>query len=258
MRARGGFRCEDGAGKDQLDIDNIVHAAWAPNGTISHQLDDKWTVGLSLNVPFGMITKYDGRWVGSDHGNLSKVVTVTTTPMAAYKVNDKLSVGAGLPIQYVKAKLSNSAVLATNPGLLTADDVHLKGDTVDVGYQLGAMYEFNENARIGVGYRSEINHKLKGDIKSQDAADIGGIIPGGLLNQDISAKLDTPAMFSVGGFYQLNENGRLWPNIRECSGVHLNLWILLGTVSINRQAISVLPKKTGAIPIFTLSAPAIS
>ena len=123
-----------------------------------------------------MITKYDGRWVGSDHGNLSKVVTVTTTPMAAYKVNDKLSVGAGLPIQYV-----------------------------NVGYQLGAMYEFNENARIGVGYRSEINHKLKGDIKSQDAADIGGIIPGGLLNQDISAKLDTPAMFSVGGFYQLNE-----------------------------------------------------
>lgn len=226
---------KDGAGKDQLDIDNIVHAAWAPNGTISHQLDDKWTVGLSLNVPFGMITKYDGRWVGSDHGNLSKVVTVTTTPMAAYKVNDKLSVGAGLPIQYVKAKLSNSAVLATNPGLLTADDVHLKGDTVDVGYQLGAMYEFNENARIGVGYRSEINHKLKGDIKSQDAADIGGIIPGGLLNQDISAKLDTPAMFSVGGFYQLNEK---WAVMAEYQRVFWSSFESLDIVgdSVNKPA----------------------
>lgn len=127
----------------------------SPTVRISHQLDDKWTVGLSLNVPFGMITKYDGRWVGSDHGNLSKVVTVTTTPMAAYKVNDKLSVGAGLPIQYVKAKLSNSA------SLVSADDVHLKGDTVDVGYQLGAMYEFNENARIGVGtaVKSTINSR---------------------------------------------------------------------------------------------------
>lgn len=188
----------EGTGSSDIDIDNIVHAAWAPNGTYSHQVDDKLTVGVSLNVPFGMITKYDSRWVGSDHGNTSKVISATTTPMAAYKVNDKLSVGAGLPIQYIKAKLSNSA-----PGGLP-NDVALKGDTIDVGYQLGAMYEFNEDARIGVGYRSEINHKLKGDIESAQAAGIGGAT-GLLLNQDISAKLDTPAMLSVGGFYQVNE-----------------------------------------------------
>ena len=191
-----------GAGGDEnIDIDNIVHAAWAPNGTFSHQVDDKLTVGIALNVPFGMITKYDQRWVGSDHGNTSKVISATTTPMAAYKLTDKLSVGAGLPIQYVKAKLSNSAMYRN------VKDVALQGDTVDVGYQLGAMYEFNEDARIGVGYRSEINHKLKGEIESQDASLVGGM--SGLLNQDISAKLDTPAMFSVGGYYQLNEKWAL-------------------------------------------------
>ncbi len=187
----------DAAGNDGLDIDNIVHSAWSPNGTVSYQLDDKTTFGVSLNVPFGMITKYDSRWAGSDHGVLSKVTAVTTTPMVAYKVNDKLSVGAGLPIQYVKARLSNSAVMKT------IGDVALEGDTVDVGYQLGAMYEFNDKARIGMGYRSEIHHKLKGEIES-DAATQNPMFSG-LLNQDIHAKLNTPAMFSVGGYYQLND-----------------------------------------------------
>ncbi len=180
----------DAAGQRQQDINNIVHAAWAPNGTISHQVDDKLTLGLGLNVPFGMITKYDQEWAGGDHGITSKVITSTFTPMAAYKLTDKLSVGAGLPIQYVKARLTNSA-------LAGATDTSLKGDTVDVGYQLSAMYELSDDTRFGVNYRSEINHKLKGDISSP--------APYGFLNQDISARLDTPAMLSFGAYHQINE-----------------------------------------------------
>lgn len=181
---------EDASGNRGQDINNIVHAAWAPNGTISHQVDDKLTVGVALNVPFGMITKYDQEWVGGDHGITSKVITATTTPMAAYKLTDKLSVGAGLPIQYVKARLTNTAMKG-------AVDTALKGDTVDVGYQLSALYEMDENTRFGINYRSEINHKLKGDISASQ--------PLPLLNQNISAKLDTPAMLSVGAYHQINE-----------------------------------------------------
>lgn len=176
------------------DVNNIVHAAWAPNGTISHQIDDKLTVGVALNVPFGMITKYDSEWAGSDHGITSKVITATTTPMAAYKVTDKLSIGAGLPIQYVKARLSNTAAHGTA-------NASLKGDTVDVGYQLSALYELNEDTRFGINYRSEINHKLKGDISGSGG--MAAMVP--YLNQDISARLDTPAMLSVGAYHQINE-----------------------------------------------------
>ncbi len=191
------------SGRNQ-DVNNIVHAAIAPNGTISHQLDDKTTIGLSLNVPFGMITKYDGGWAGSDHGITSKVITATTTPMVAYKVTDNLSIGAGLPIQYVKARLTNTASHQ-------AVNTKLEGDTVDVGYQLGAMYEFNEDTRIGVGYRSEINHKLKGDISAS--------APVPYLNQDISARLDTPAMFSVGAYHRLNDK---WELMAEYQRVYWN------------------------------------
>ena len=176
------------------DVNNIVHAAWAPNGTISHQVDDKLTLGLGLNVPFGMITKYDSDWAGGDHGITSKVMSTTITPMAAYKVTDKLSVGAGLPIQYIKARLTNTAGYGNMK-------TSLEGDTLDVGYQLSALYEVDDNTRFGVNYRSQINHKLKGDISS------GAPLP--YLNQDISATLDTPAMLSFGAYHQLNEKWAL-------------------------------------------------
>lgn len=171
------------------DVHNIVHAAIAPNATMSHQLNDEVTLGLALNVPFGMITKYDSKWAGSDQGLTSKVTTVTTTPMIAYKATDKLSIGAGLPIQYVKARLTNTVA--------QKGYAEMEGDTVDVGYQLGAMYELSDATRFGVGYRSEVNHKLKGDIKST--------MPVPFLNQDINARLDTPAMLSVGAYHEIND-----------------------------------------------------
>ncbi len=188
----------DEAGNRQQDVNNIVHAAWAPNGTISHQVDDKLTLGLSLNVPFGMITKYDSEWSGSDHGITSKVISSTFTPMAAYKLTDKLSIGAGLPIQYVKARLTNSAY---SPLAGDLGDVSLKGDTVDVGYQLSAMYELSDDTRFGVNYRSEINHKLKDDISGSNG--MASMVP--YLNQDNSAELNTPAMLSLGAYHQINE-----------------------------------------------------
>ena len=92
-------KVRDKDGKRDADVENVVHAAVSPNITISHQINDKWFVGLAGNSPFGMITKYDHEWVGSDHGVTSDVKTATFTPMAAYKATDKLSLGIGAQLQ---------------------------------------------------------------------------------------------------------------------------------------------------------------
>lgn len=172
------------------DVNNIVHSAVAPNATISHQINEKAFIGVGLNVPYGMITKYDEEWAGSDHGITSKVISATVTPMFAYKVTDKLSLGAGLQMQYIRARLTNTA---QNQQIKTA----VKGDAFDIGYQLGAMYEFNENTRIGVAYRSQVKHKLTGELSS--AAPVPN------LNQNINARLTTPEMLSMGIYHQLND-----------------------------------------------------
>ena len=189
---------------EESDVHNIVHSAVAPNMTYSQQINDKYTFGLGVNVPFGMITKYDARWAGSDHGVTSKVTAVTTTPMIAYKATDKLSLGVGLPVQYFKARLTSTAVMRNV-------DTSLEGDSVDVGYQLSALYELDEKTRFGVNYRSEINHKLKGEIESQSGVSY--------LNQDITARIDTPAMLSVGAYHEINDK---WAVMAEYQRVFWN------------------------------------
>lgn len=181
---------KDADGNRGSDVNNIVHSAVAPNATISHQINEKAFIGVGLNVPYGMITKYDEEWAGSDHGITSKVISATVTPMFAYKVTDKLSLGAGLQMQYIRARLTNTA---QNQRIKTAT----KGDAFDIGYQLGAMYEFNENTRIGVAYRSQVKHKLTGELSSA--------APVPYLNQNINARLTTPEMLSMGIYHQLND-----------------------------------------------------
>lgn len=181
---------KDADGNRGSDVNNIVHSAVAPNATISHQINEKAFIGVGLNVPYGMITKYDEEWAGSDHGITSKVISATVTPMFAYKVTDKLSLGAGLQMQYIRARLTNTA---QNQQIKTA----VKGDAFDIGYQLGAMYEFNENTRIGVAYRSQVKHKLTGELSAS--------MPLPNLNQNINARLTTPEMLSMGIYHQLND-----------------------------------------------------
>ncbi len=185
------------------EIQNIVHSAVAPNGTVSYQLNDDVTLGVALNIPFGMITKHNPNWAGAAHGDTSRVTAVTTTPMVAWKATDKLSIGAGLPIQYVRARLTS-----------TGSAVH--GDTVDIGYQLGALYEFTDATRVGVAYRSEINHKIKGKIDSA--------VPS--INQDIFARLDLPAMLSTGIYHDINDK---WAVMAEYQRV---FWSSFDTLDI--------------------------
>ncbi|MBQ9270899.1 MAG: transporter [Alphaproteobacteria bacterium] len=194
-------------GKRDADVQNVVHAAVSPNITVSHQINDKWFIGLAGNSPFGMITKYDRQWVGADHGITSDVKTATFTPMTAYKATDKLSLGAGVQFQYLWAHLTSSSS-KTGTGLVAED-----GNSWAAGYQLGALYEINDSTRFGMGYRSEIKHKIKGKMKSSGSiytqmggeAGAQGEFIDSLLNQRIKVDLDTPAMFSLGAYHEIND-----------------------------------------------------
>lgn len=168
-------------------MDHVVDKAILPSTYMSYQIDDQWTAGIAINSPFGLITDYSDNWAGANHGTLSDVMTVTMTPMLSYRVNDKFSLGAGPQIQYITAKLQTNAA--------SAGMAKLAGDTTDIGYVVGGLYEFNDDTRIGVSYRSQIKHKLKGDIDFTRANP---------MDQDISARLTTPALLSMGIYHDIN------------------------------------------------------
>lgn len=165
---------------------HVVENAVVPSMYFSNQLNDKFTLGFSLTAPFGLVTDYSDNFPNSvGHDTLSEVTTYNFNTMLAYKATDKLSLGAGFVVQYIDATLG-TATSNTN--------VEVAGDTADIGYTLGALYEFTDATRVGVGYRSKIDHKLKGDATYSANS----------YNQDITAKLTTPEVLSFGAYHDVN------------------------------------------------------
>ena len=187
-----------------------------PNLYYSKKLSDRFVVGIGLNVPFGLATKYDDGWVGRYHAIESDVLTININPSLAYKVNDQLSIGAGFSAQYIKAKLSQAidfgTIAFTKLGAPTATALGLnpqssdgfasmEGDSWGYGFNLGVLYEFTKTTRIGTAYRSRIKQSLEGDI---DYTNVPSVFSSAFQDQDVKADITFPESLSVSFFHQFN------------------------------------------------------
>ena len=66
------------------------------------------TVGIGLSVPFGLETDYSPGWVGRYTALRTKLTTFDIQPTIAYRVFDRLSLGASLDVQYASARLTEA------------------------------------------------------------------------------------------------------------------------------------------------------
>ena len=132
--------------------------AIVPSSYYSYQLNDNIWLGLSINAPFGLVTKATDNFAGGIYGRTSKVFSADVAPTLGYKINDWISVGAGLQILYFKTRLtSTSPVSATRL-------IQLDGDDIGLGYTLGVTLKPFEGTDIGIGYRSRVQENLTGNL----------------------------------------------------------------------------------------------
>ncbi len=130
-----------------------------PAGYITHQVNDQVWLGLGLTVPYGMGTDFNRTWEGAERGNKSMILTFDINPNVAWQINEKFSVGAGLSLQYAKAKLGMGKELA--PGM--SGNATVEGDSWAWGWNVGMMYRPVETVRLGLAYRSHIAHNAEGE-----------------------------------------------------------------------------------------------
>ena len=117
---------------------------------------DKLWLGVSLNSPFGLSTKWDPGWVGRYHAIESTVQALTINPSIAWKLSDAVSLGAGVSFQRMDATFSN-AVSPTAVGTI-------EGDSWDFGWNVGLTWQATPATRFGAAYRSKISHTVEGDL----------------------------------------------------------------------------------------------
>ncbi|WP_283392781.1 outer membrane protein transport protein [Photobacterium phosphoreum] len=163
---------------------SIGGTSYAPNIYYIQPINDKFSVGASLYSNFGTKTEFKKGYKADLFGGLTDVKSVNLGLSAAYRINQHFSIGGGLDIIYGSGKLQRGNAQALN----------IDADGIALGYNLGTIYEYNQNNRFGLSYRYSPTIKAKGDIhyKGQN-----------LSNEKLEIPL--PSMVEFSGFNKLND-----------------------------------------------------
>lgn len=177
---------------------DIASAAFVPASYFIQSLNDQWAWGIGLFSNYGLSTEYSKTFpAGSGAGDTS-LVTMNLNPNVAYRINDNFSVGVGINAVYAQAELNRYAGML-GPAIGQSTDTrlaHMKGDTWGFGWNVGTLYEVNENHRFALTYRSQVDLSFDGDF--QGAASQNRTVDGNL-------KLDLPAQAEFAGYHSISQ-----------------------------------------------------
>lgn len=220
-----------------LDADNIISDAAVPAFYYIQPINDKVAVGLAMFSGYGMVSEYDNDYVAGAAGGKTDLKTFNINPSISYKTTEKLSLGLGVNAVYAKAILernfgdlkaagafkqamlggatpTQAAALARANNDPSAQLFLLEGDAWGYGWNIGALYEFSQDNRIGLAYRSKVDLGFEGDFT------------GALKNNGnkTSATLDLtlPATAEFSGYHKLTQTfavsySALWTQWSEFS-----------------------------------------
>jgi long-chain fatty acid transport protein len=198
--------------------------AFVPNLYFVQPISDDLTFGLGVTAPFGFETRYDDDWVGRYHAVHSHVRTINVNPSIAWRVSPSVALGAGYNWQKIDVELSSAvdmgaACLAqelggvlpggtcASAGILpqqTDGFADLQGDSVSWGYNLGVLLDVTPRARIGLSYRSAIDHHIKGPADFTVPGEFAFVTDGDVfVDARLVDEVTLPATFAVSFLHQV-------------------------------------------------------
>ena len=161
-----------------------MNAGWftVPTFYATIPLPFDFAFGWGNYTEYGLGTRYDTDWDLAADTQKTTMRQVTLNPNLAYKVTDWWNVSAGLRaswIQFISHKhpyAGTDLVQDTQFGTLTAADpfhirTKLKGEDWGMGWNLGTQVKPTDRLSLGLLYRSQIKHKIKGHVSMNGGVD---------------------------------------------------------------------------------------
>ncbi len=156
--------------------------------------EKRLALGLGVYSPFGLGSRWgDGSNV-RNFTTLSEIRLIAVNPTAAFRVNDRLSVGVG--VDYFWSRVINRRIndySAAGPFGEAEVDMDAEGD--GWGWNTGLQYKLTDTLTLGLTYRSQVNIDYDGS-----AVFDGFPTPGGPMKFDfpLASSIDFPATASAG------------------------------------------------------------
>ena len=172
-------------------------------------LGERFRVGFSLSGPIGGGFDYRRDFVGRYAAYQSSINGAAFSPSLGFKVNNKLSMGAGVSAIYT---VFNEKI-AVNQG--AAPDGKVEFDELDDwGAQgfFGLTFQVTDKIMLGGLYRSKSDVDVEGDIKFRNIANpIENRLTSNLNNAKIS--FDYPQVVRIGVKYDASDNFTLFADV---------------------------------------------
>ncbi|MFV0626243.1 MAG: OmpP1/FadL family transporter [Alphaproteobacteria bacterium] len=189
------YRKADGAFLGDKPKGKIRYYATLPHAFSQYKInDDDAVVGFGMYTPFGLASVYNGDWFGASHGVKTELEVIDFAAGGAYRLTNKLTAGATIIARYVHGDLINETTYLI-PGSRNRMDL----DGWGTAYNFGLMYEFTQNTRLGVAYRLNSAHTVKGKhtiYRTNPAMD--GTYDG-------RSQMTLPNQLTISGYHRLNE-----------------------------------------------------
>jgi long-chain fatty acid transport protein len=210
---------------------NVVQDAVtaASFGVWSYSPDLKF--GYAVTAPFGERVNNTGSFVGRYQSIVSSVSDINVSLSAAYRVNEHFSIGGGPVVDYFEARLTQAINIGPASALTGDPDADLHGHDTGVGFNIGALYQFNDNVRVGLDYRSRIVHGITGSQSIYVPPALSFASPRtaaalAALNSTARTKITLPDSVTLGGYWQIN------PQWAVMADVQWTEWSLVDAIHV--------------------------
>ncbi|MCO7065483.1 outer membrane protein transport protein [Vibrio paracholerae] len=154
-------------GQKNANYDDAGGTSVAPNIHLIVPVNEQFAWGVNAYSNFGTRTEFEKNYVASEYGGETEILSVNLGVSGSYRIDNQWSVGAGLDLIYGQGTLKRAfsdtfytGPVTTNPttGMLKAlngrsvVDIS-KADGFGIGFNVGTVYELDENNRFGLSYR---------------------------------------------------------------------------------------------------------
>lgn len=175
----------------RTDLEDEIY----PVPTLFYQqpLNDRWAVGLGVFAPYGLETEWPEDFEGRFLGYQSMIQSIYIQPTAALKLMDRVSVGAGVDVTYMRVNLKQHLDLAeaptTTPGVTFGNlgipvgtdfaDVQLSGSGLSVAGHFGLLIQATNKLSFGARYLMRHNIGIDNGEVGIEQISTGIVLPQG-------------------------------------------------------------------------------
>jgi len=155
--------------------------AFIPHAYAKIDINNRWQAGIAFTVPFGNTVDYSEAWSGRYVNIKTAALTFDINPNVSFKVTDHLAIAAGFSAQYLKLDLSSRIpqfLIFSSPGMPDGGFL-LRIHSWDWGWNVGVLGEPWAGARVGITYRSAVDHSTEGTLDfNSDTSPLLGLTSG--------------------------------------------------------------------------------